>query len=415
MSDRTDATYTHSRAAGIAKFLVVQAAILSLGAAWTVTNVRELTLERLLPTLRPVPLDVRPTYDYPVVVSDEQLTRVLTKLRPKNLGAKTKLNHIDHALRFWTPRAKFADPSYFSGEELRGIVTDHRKFAALYGTKQPSLLIDVPSGVRVRVQEGNSSSTHVDHTVGGLAEVGTPLDFPVFTPKRETTYRAMVEQALRDFSLNQVEYEWTALTLALFKPGREAWTTAEGQRIDFDVLARRLMREETPRGVCFGNHRLHTLAMFLRIDEREHILSAEARAEVIAFLTEMTARLVRHQHVDGYWDGKWPTKPASGDAKENVTGDAMGDRILATGHAMEWWSFAPAECHPPRETLAKAGQWLVRTIDGLTSEQTEGFYTYLSHAGRSLALWRGKLPYEVKLDEPAPAKADVPPTNAKDI
>ena len=116
------------------------------------------------------------------------------------------------------------------------------------------------TGVRVRTKEGNLSSSHVDHTMASLAEVGTPLNFPIETPDGLSVYRSIVEQALRDFSLNQVEYEWSGLTFALFMPPDTAWTTSEGQRLSFDILARRIMRERLPRGVCFGNHRLYTVA-----------------------------------------------------------------------------------------------------------------------------------------------------------
>ena len=39
--------------------------------------------------------------------------------------------------------------------------------------------------------------------------------------------------------------------------------------------------------------------------------------------------------------------------------------------------------------MAAAGQWLVRTIDELSEEDVVEYYTFLTHAGRSLALWRG--------------------------
>jgi len=387
------------RRSGVGPFVVVQLLLLSAGLAWGAVRWQQLSLERKLPELRQTPIDVRPTYDNPLVVSDEQLTRVLNKLRPKKNGPQTKINHVDHALRFWTAQAKFADPAYFSGEEMRQLLTDNRRFAELYGPKAPSLLIDVPGGgVRVRVQEGQSSSSHFDHTMAGLAEVGTSLDYPVVTPMHKTTYRAMIEQALRDFQLNQIEYEWTSLAMILYLPPNGRWIDTEGQEITFDRLAKRLMREEVPRGVCFGNHRLHTLAMFLRVDDEMHVLSPTVRSQAIAYLMNMTALLVRNQHSDGYWDGKWPTAKAADTLKDAASGDAVADRILATGHALEWWAFAPKECHPPRETIIKAGQWLVHTIDGLTPEQTEGYYTYLSHAGRALACWRGKLPYQVPLE-----------------
>jgi len=394
-----DSRYSHARASGIVAFTILQVALISAGAAWAWARVGQLDRLRAMPVLREVPLEVKPRYDYPVVVSNDQLSRVLTKLRPKNFGAKTKLNNIDHALRFWTPHATFADPKFFSGEQLRAIITDNREFVKLYGSTQPPLLIDGPFGVRVRLQEGMATSSHVDHTVAGLAEVGTPLDFPVITPTHVTNYRAMIDQALHDFNVNQVEYEWTALALALFMPPNQVWIDTEGQQITFDLLSHRLMREDVPRGVCFGNHRLHTLATFLRIDEQNQILSPAVRAEIIAFLIGKTQLLVKNQHADGYWDAKWPLRPAGSDPKDNASGDAVADRILATGHALEWWATAPAECHPPRETIAKAGQWTAHTIEALTSDEIDRYYTFLTHAGRALSIWRGKYPYEVKLDE----------------
>lgn len=408
MTPAPASTYSSVRSSGFAAFLLLQIAILTAGAAWGASRWKGLTLERALPPLLSEPITIRPEFDYPLVVSDEQLHNTLLKLRPKKQGAKTKVNHIDHALRFWTPHAKFKDPAYFSGEELRGILTDNRKFVELYGAKAQPLLIDAPYGVRVRLQEGNLSASHADHTVAGLSEVGTPLDFPVVTPNRTTTYRAMVDEALHDFSLNQIEYEWSAMMMIAFLPPTKTWTTTEGQRISFDDLAKRMMREDQPRGVCFGNHRLYSLTMFLRVDDTQHVLSPEVRLQTLAYLMSQTATLVQHQHSDGYWDGKWPLRPAAGDTKDSATGDAMTDRILATGHALEWWAMAPAECHPPREVLVKAGQWMVRTIENLTPVQVDNYYTFLTHAGRSLALWRAKLPYEVPLNEVVPAAAPAP-------
>ena len=48
--------------------------------------------------------------------------------------------------------------------------------------------------------------------------------------------------------------------------------------------------------------------------------------------------------------------------------------------------------HPPRETLVRAGQWLYRTIVEFDTPDIEKYYTYLTHAGRALTLWRGKTP-----------------------
>lgn len=399
----SSAVVPSARPVGVWGFVVVQLVMIAAAGAWSGYRVREIDATIGVPPLRQQPIAVKPLYDYPVVVNDEQLARVLKKLRPRNLKEKSKVNHIDHALRFWGLPARFDDPALFDGEDLRAVLTDDKRFHGLYGEKAKSLLIDARGGgVRVRVAEGPVSSSHVDHTLAGLAEVGTPLDFPLITSTRRTSYRAMLEQSLREFSLNQIEYEWSGLAYALFLPPVTQWRTTEGQQMTFDRLADRIMRQEVPQGVCFGNHRLYTLTIMLRIDEEQSpIFNAEKREQVIAFLAEMTQRLVQSQAADGFWDGDWPTGKKPGEKSDKTSGDTLADRILATGHALEWWAMVPRSTaerlHPPRDVLVRAGQWLVKTVDSLTDEQTETYFTFLSHAGRALALWRDKLPYEVTI------------------
>jgi len=383
-------------------FLILQVAIVGAGLGFTSSRLVERRDVSPIPALRDVPLTVLPEYDNPLVVTDEQLTRILRKLVPRFNGSETRINHVDHALRFWGIEANFDDPQLLSGEEMRRLLVDHRRFVEVYGPDEQPLLFDEGPGVGVRVEPGRSGSSHVDHTLACLAEVGTPLDLPVFTPTHETTYRAILEQTIRDFSLNQVEYEWSALTFALFMKSPGVWTTTEGQRMSFDRIAQRIMREEMPEGVCFGNHRLHTLVMLLRVDDQtstleEPILSEAVRGEIIAYLKEQTTKLVAHQHVDGFWNGDWPNSTPASRTPTDEPDDSLADRILATGHALEWWSFAPREVHPPRNVLANAGQWLVRSIDGLSPEEVQESYTFLTHAGRSLALWRSVAPAEADL------------------
>ncbi len=377
----------------VAVHLTLFSALVALGAF----RLQHMSQDSQLPPLRDTPLEVLPLYDYDVVIADEQLARVLARLQLPFDGAETKLNHVDHAMRFWTVAAASRDEKYMSGEQMRTLLTDSRRFREVYGDKEPLLLMDRATGVGVRVQEGNATSSHVDHTLACLAEVGTPLEFPVITERRRTTYRALLLDSLRSFSLNQVEYEWSGLTYALLLPPQTTWRTQEGQEMNFERLADRIMRETLPNGVCFANHRLYTLVVFLRIDDQMPILSATKRREIISFLEQMTILLERHQHPDGFWNSDWPTRIPESNTPTKATGDRLSDRILATGHALEWWAMAPEELHPGRATLAAGGQWLVKTIDSLTEEEIRQNYTYLSHAGRALSLWRAQLPADVEL------------------
>lgn len=381
---------------GVVVFLVVQLLIAGSSGGWAAYRSRQMESALLLPIPRNEPLQVLPRFDYPDVITDEQLPQALSKLRPRLRGANPKINHVDHALRLWGTEATFADKECLSGLELRELLLDHRRFAEAWGSKTSPFLTVGPAGVRARLQEGDATASHVDHTLACLAESGTPLDFPVITANGETRVLALLRQSLRDFSLNQVEYEWSALAYALYLPTRNSWFTDEKQLVNFDRIADRIMRQALPQGVCLGNHRMHALVMLLRVDEQTRILSEGTRQRIVAYLAGVTQQFVRSQKADGFWDRSWAgTAAVNPDAPENP----LSNRILATGHVLEWWSLAPAEVHPPRETLVRAGQWLYRTIEGMSPREIEVNYTFLSHAGRALALWRGRLPSQVKLPE----------------
>jgi hypothetical protein len=346
--------------------------------------------DRSLPPLRPESLKIDLQCDNPAVVTDDQLRRVLLRLRPVNRGAENRVNEIEHALRLWGSEADFGDPAFLTGMELRSLLTDHRHFAQMYGSDELPLLMDEDNGVGIRTLEGPRTSAHADHTLSVLTEVNTPLDFPVVTPTRRTSFREIVERSLREFSLNQIEYEWSIAAYAVYLPPVTRWRTSEGQEVTFDRLAVRIMRESLPRGVCLGNHRLYTLVVLLRIDDQFPILSPEMRIEITEFLRRATVMLVQHQHPDGFWNDLWPFETPGSSAASDRVGDRLAERLIATGHALEWWAMAPPELHPPRSVLAAAGQWLVKTVDSLTDGEIHENYVYLTHVGRALAIWRGQ-------------------------
>lgn len=351
-----------------------------------------------MPKLLPTPRVVMPLYDEPLLVTDEQLASVLHKLRPRLRKQQPKINYVDHALRFWGTSVAFDDADTLSGIELRQLLTNDKAFTAVWGEKTRPLMMQKKGRVEVRVQQGAATSSHVDHTLASLAEVGTPLDYPFqlrgdSSQPNETahaTMRDLIRSAMDEFDVNQTEYEWTTLTLALFAEDGRHWTTTGGERMDFDRLARRIMRQRYGQGVCYGNHRLYALCVLLRIDDESDLISDAVRAEVVAHLAEATRRLIATQSPEGWWDRNWPDPRI--ETKDDELGGPVPRRVLATGHALEWWSIAPRELHPPRETLIRAGQWLVREIEKMDDKAIDDNYTFLTHAGRSLALWRGALP-----------------------
>ncbi len=375
-------------------FLAAQPLVLAALAAAAVSASRELDREWRVPPLREQPLRIRPLYDCPDVVSDEQLRRALLKLRPRLSGPKTLLADVDHALRCWGPQATFDDPQFVSGADLLALLTDHRRFAELYGSQERPAFYDTPFGVCCRVKEGIASTSHPDHTLACLSEVGTPLSCPVVTPNRQTTLRAMVEQTLHDFNPTQEEYEWSAKVFALFLPPTKRWQSAEGQTLSFDLLADRIMREDLPRGVCSGTHRLFTLMAYLRLDEQQQILSPGMRSRIEQFLKNANKRLVAHQHQDGFWNADWYFAPPTSSEPTQDSGDELHWRIIVTGHALEYWALAPKPLQPPRKVLVAGANWIVRTIETLPDDELRRNFSFLSHAVRALSLWRGQEPFE---------------------
>lgn len=405
----TSLPHTTSRSLGL--FLTVQCLlVLTVGAAWwmssssassdfksEISNLKSSSEDRSrrAPTLANEPTSVEPRHDIPEIVSDQQLAQVLYKLRPRFRHGSPKINHVDHALRCWGAEVSFADPQFVSGDEMRRLLTDHEAFKTAWGDQTRALLMDREHGVAYRTQQGDASASHVDHTLGTLAECGTPLDFPIRLAGRSATLRDVLQQALASFDINQVEYEWTTLALALYATDGRSWYTPEGDRIDFNRLAQRIMRQKYGQGVCYGNHRLYSLTVLLRLDHEKHLLTVATRQDLLVHLSEATRRLKENQHADGYWDRNWHDLKVSANDDDLALGGPLSRRILSTGHALEWWAMAPAELHPPRETLVRAGQWLVREIDGMSAKSIADNYTFLSHAGRALALWRGRFPASV--------------------
>ena len=387
-----------AQTAGFPVFLIVQLALTAAVFGYGTHRYQQIEEERLPPEPNTEPARIQPVRDVPEVVSDEQLTSVLTRLRPQFRGPEPKINFVDHALRFWGVEAVFGDETSLSGVELRELLTDHRRFRDAWGKKTRPFLLpntkgDVPY-IAFRTKNGLATASHYDHTLAGLAEVGTPLDYPVNTPGGEMPLRAAFDFTRDMFSLNQGEYEWSTMVFLLYMPQVKSWFTTEGQEVTWEVLAHRLMRQRLASGVCYGNHRLYALAMMLQLDCEYELFSEEARAEVVAYLHDVSRRLTETQNVDGYWDGRWPGEEWDGPQPEELEGPLglKGDRLLATGHTLEWWAIAPEEVLPAHYVPVKAGQWLVGEIGSLSDAEIKQYYTFLSHAGRALAFWRGRFP-----------------------
>ncbi len=192
---------------------------------------------------RSQPLTVAPLYDDPQLVSDEQLAAVLLRVRPKFDPRNIKPNFVEHALRTWRADAEFTEPGVMSGPEMVNFLTDHGKYLISWGKDVPPLLVDRPAGVGIRWGKDAGASVHHDHWLASLTEAGVERSHPLQTPsQRDMTLEAALQQALRDFRLDERETEWSAMAFGLWLPPQRSWKTADGRVASFDLLARRLLR-----------------------------------------------------------------------------------------------------------------------------------------------------------------------------
>ena len=189
-----------------------------------------------------------------------------TRFDLDSIHSSPKINFIDHGLRLWGD-AKQIDSQCYSGQALRSLLTDNASYQSRYGDAVRPLLNASTDGIEVTTRESQQSVSHVDHLLGTLAEVGTPLDSVVTTAEVTGRVEDILCHSIRNFRLNQREYEWTVLALAMYIREGQSWYSADGQKLNFDMLADRFMRQRQPQGVCYGQHRLYTLTMLLRIKQ----------------------------------------------------------------------------------------------------------------------------------------------------
>jgi len=357
-------------------------------------------------THRPVRLDVNlaettcatvvPFYDDAEVVSDEELGAVLKKIVPRFSRSHLRPNLVEHALRTWGSEVVFKNPDAISGPQMKDFLTDSAKYMESWGQDNPPLMELTAEGIHVRWGGDPSSSVHHDHTLAALTEAGLALDAPVFTNVRALQVRNVLAEALRDFHLDERETEWSAMSFALWMAPQKTsvWHNGEGRQITFDMVAERLMRNHKRDGVCLGTHRVYSLMLMIRLNEQYGgtLITPQTVSEIMAYLQTVRDMIIASQSADGSWPTNW-TDGAEAETKADPKEKAH-KRVIATGHHLEWLSIAPLELHPPREQILKAADWLVQNVKETPQAEIDQNYTFYSHVGKALAMWRRTSPAE---------------------
>ncbi len=337
------------------------------------------------------PLRIEPLYDRPEMVSDDDLAAVLWQIRPVFERQGLRPNLVEHAVRAWSVQAEFRDPQVMSGQQMQEFLLDHSSFLLSWNEGATPLLEDRGQGVGVNWGTARSASVHHDHMLASITEAGARLDAAVYLPnQRVLTLEDVLRESLRDFRLDERETEWTAMAFGLWLPPVRSWQAADGREMSFDLLAQRLIRGQLEKGVCHGTHRVYSLMLLWRLDQEHDILSDEMAQKVYQHLELVRDLITESQFAAGYWPGNWNEGAA---AVANPREDELKDRIIATGHHLEWLAIAPAELHPPQELIDNAARWIIQTTKAQTPTEIQQRYTFLSHVGNALAMWRKTQPH----------------------
>lgn len=342
------------------------------------------------------PIRIEPLYDDPGVVSDEELAGVLAKVLPRFAPARLKPNFVEHALRIWGDQIEFDSPELMSGPVMREFLTDSAKYISAWGEGTEPMLQQEEQGVTVIWGQTGTTSVHHDHMLASLTEAGVPLNAPVFTTRSRMQFADVLNQALRDFQLDERETEWSVMAFGfwLAPQGISQWHNGDGRLISLDLLASRLMRNIRKHGVCLGTHRVYSLVVLLRLNETYggDLISDSTEQEIRNYLFETRDLIVAAQAPDGSFPPNW-TDGAEATAKADPA-EKEYRRVISTGHHLEWLAIAPPEFHPDREVVHRAADWAIRNTLETPQDVVNQNYTFYSHVGNALALWRKTSPPE---------------------
>jgi hypothetical protein len=336
-------------------------------------------------------------------------------------------NNMVHALRLWGKDADFGDAKIPSGREMLGYFLDDAVFQKWAGKETPPLFFVGEDGIQPRIFDDGgkfrpTSSYHPDDLLATLAETGTPLDAPMHLRGSEARVGDLLDDSMQRFYLDRLEFEWSTISYVRYLYPLKQWRNKYGERLSVDGLVKELMEKAPEAGPCDGLHRLEAMVLLYRVDEaavaagQKSVLSKSDRGKMLGYMKRVSELLVAAQSPEGYWTRQWSkgmplsdikAEPeAKTDAKTetktaakpkadpNAKTAAMHDKLLVTGHQLEWLALAPEQVQPPRENIVRAGQWITRTLLEIDQKELTETYGPYSHAARALCLWRSIEPME---------------------
>ncbi|MCU0862999.1 MAG: hypothetical protein MUC36_04330 [Planctomycetes bacterium] len=331
-------------------------------------------------TIREQPLRVKQQRLPVVDVDAEVWARIVATFGPRvrRNGALFSTPSIClHCLRLHGLNARFADELIDQSEDVLAALLQFKCGKQLFHSR---IAVKTRFGARFRPPSmlpqaaTAADESHIDQVLAGLLELGLPLTSRLELDDAQVELRDVVVDSIANFSIEQPELEWTAISLILSLPPVRSWQNKYRESFSFDQLAEKLLSRSPEFGACAGIHALNALVLLSSVDTQVAVLDPDVAARVRRGVADRLTRIIANQREDGAWGLNW----YSGLAEERVTADTLA---LVTGHLGECLLMVPEDMRVPTDTLRRAGEWLYRYLrDHLTPDSLAQAYCPMTHA-----------------------------------
>lgn len=370
------------------------------------------------------PLEIVPNVPETTLSRDWSSLDVLSKrLWPDR---RAEFGAVIHALHTYESDCQPPSNEQPSLDELKSVVMDFTKNGEWFNGQ--CSIVETGEGLRfISGRNIPSASAHVDQTLWILGHMGVSLDDPLITPLGRSTLQDVLDDSIANFHL-EGELEWTSAALILYLPPQRSWQNKIGMEFNFDILAKELMSRSFSKTPCSGTHDLYALALLLRADRMEPVLSDGVRDMMEDFLRRTTAVLHQSQLANGafpsdwyrqilrepwYWDivaeceKSYPdqlrqvremhlnqTQSPEGqdivseeDAIAQPTTVTRSSMVHMTGHHLEWLLMLPPEFQPEAALFERATEFCAEALEVADADELRIHVCPYSHAARMLRLF----------------------------
>lgn len=332
---------------------------------------------------------LRPTVRSLVDVDAVVLEQAMNRMRPSERTTASNLVHYLHL----TSRQAVVTTN--SGEiPIVDLLLDNKLGDEYFEGAAP--MLRTRYGVRFtpyqRLMLGTpqpSAEAHPGQVLSILGTIGVSKSREIQPPGGPpSTLGEAVEDLCSNFILDDEEIYWHAIALAIYVLPDRSWQNRYGELFTFDILANELLSRSSEGSACAGTHRMIALAVLYRVHQQVAILDNTTEKALKCELAIASKNLVSNQDVNGSWTPSWHRATTVQSRKVGEISVSTTERVITTGHHLEWLILLPDDVRPPDSVLIKATRFLMSTVPSLTEDTTWLAQNYCpaTHALRSISL-----------------------------